>query len=111
VGSGVVHRLRGEAVQEMCSGVQGLCLVAGRERRLKEEATGHVGGGANDVFGSGVLRRGVGTRETQLDTMVRKKVGANQAGRTLTCVSGQSGTRSVAVAMSMEGTGSRTTER
>jgi hypothetical protein len=33
VGSGVAHRLRGEAVEEMCGGVQGLCPVAGRERR------------------------------------------------------------------------------
>jgi hypothetical protein len=30
VGSGIAHRLRGEAV-EMYSGVQGLCLVTGRE--------------------------------------------------------------------------------
>jgi hypothetical protein len=35
VGSGLAHRLRGEAVEEMCGGVQGLCLVAGRERPKK----------------------------------------------------------------------------
>jgi hypothetical protein len=38
------------------------CRVGGRERRLKEEATNHVGGGANDAFGSTVLGRGVGAR-------------------------------------------------
>jgi hypothetical protein len=69
VGSRVAHRLRGETVEEMCGGVHGLCPVAGRERCLKEKATDHVGGGANDVFGPVVLGRGVGARETQLDTM------------------------------------------
>jgi hypothetical protein len=69
VGSGVAHRLRGEAVEEMCGCVQGLCPVAGRERRLKEKASDHVGGGANDAFGPTVLGRGVGTQETQLDAM------------------------------------------
>jgi hypothetical protein len=49
VGSGVAHRLRGEAV-EVCGGVQGLCPVAGMERRLEEKATDHIGGGANDGF-------------------------------------------------------------
>jgi hypothetical protein len=33
-----------------CGGVQGLCLVADRERRLEEKTTDHVGGGANDAF-------------------------------------------------------------
>jgi hypothetical protein len=75
VGSGVAHRLRGEVVDEMCGGVQGLCPVAGRERRLKKEATDHVGGGVNDVFGPVVLGRGVGVRETQLDA-VGKEEGA-----------------------------------
>jgi hypothetical protein len=49
--------------------VQGLCPVAGRERRLEEEAAEHVGGGADHAFGSAVLCRGVGARETQLDAM------------------------------------------
>jgi hypothetical protein len=55
----VAHRLRGKAVEEMGSGVQGLCLVAGRERRLKEETSNHIGGGADDALGSVVLGRGV----------------------------------------------------
>jgi hypothetical protein len=69
VGSEVAHHLRGEAVEEMCGGVQGLCLVADRERRLKEEAEDHVGGGVNDVFGPAILGRGVGARETQLNVV------------------------------------------
>jgi hypothetical protein len=73
VGSGVAHRLRGEAVEEMCGGVQGLCLVAGREGRLEEKAADHVGGGANDLFGPGILGRGVRARETQLDAMGEKE--------------------------------------
>jgi hypothetical protein len=47
----------------MCSSVQGLCPVVGRERRLEEEATDHVGGGANDAFDQTVLGRGVKVRE------------------------------------------------
>jgi hypothetical protein len=46
--------------------VQGLCPVAGRERRLEEKAADHIGGGANHALGPTVLRRGVGARETQL---------------------------------------------
>jgi hypothetical protein len=65
VGSGMVHRLRGKAVEKMCSSVQGLCLVA--SRRLKEKATNHVGDGANDAFYPIVLGRGVRARETQLN--------------------------------------------
>jgi hypothetical protein len=68
VGSGVAHRLRGEAV-EMCGGVQGLCPVVGRKRHLKKEATNHVCGGANDAFGPAVLGRGVGARERQLNVV------------------------------------------
>jgi hypothetical protein len=44
----------------MCGGVWGLCPVAGGERRLKEEATNHVGDGADDAFGPAVPGRGVG---------------------------------------------------
>jgi hypothetical protein len=44
--------------------MQGLYPVAGRERRLKEKATNHVGGGANHAFRPAVLDRGVGARET-----------------------------------------------
>jgi hypothetical protein len=75
VGSGVTHRLREEAVEEMCGGVQGLYLVARRERRLKEKATDHVGGGANDAFGPAVLGKSVRAREMQLN-VVGEEVGA-----------------------------------
>jgi hypothetical protein len=68
-GEWVAHRLRGEAIQGMCGGVQGLCPLAGRERRLEEKATNHVGGGANDAFGLAILRRGVGEREMQPNAM------------------------------------------
>jgi hypothetical protein len=65
----VAHRLRGKTVEEVGGCVQGLCPVAGRERRLEEKAAEHIGGGADHAFGSTVLCRGVGARETQLDTM------------------------------------------
>jgi hypothetical protein len=73
VGSGMAHLLRGEAVEEMGGGVQGLCPVAGRERRLKEEAADHIGSGVNDAFGPTVLGRGVGARVTQLDAVGEKE--------------------------------------
>ena len=56
----MAYRLRGKTVEEVGGSVQGLCLVAGRERRLKEKASGHVGCGPNDAFGPIVLGRGVG---------------------------------------------------
>jgi hypothetical protein len=59
VGGGVAHRLRREAV-EVGGGVQGLCPVAGREGRLEEKATNHIGGGANHALDPTVLGRGVG---------------------------------------------------
>jgi hypothetical protein len=40
-GVGVAHRLRGKTAEKVCGGVQGLCLVAGRERRLEEKITDH----------------------------------------------------------------------
>jgi hypothetical protein len=69
VGCRVAHRLRGKTVEEMRGCMKGLCPVGGRERRLKEKATDHVGGGANHALGPAVLSRGVGARETQLDAV------------------------------------------
>jgi hypothetical protein len=67
VGGGVAHRLRWETIEEVGGSVQGLCLVAGSERRLEEKATYHVGCGANHALGPTVLGRGVGARGTQLN--------------------------------------------
>jgi hypothetical protein len=67
VGSRVAHRLGGKMTEEVGGGVQGLCPVAGRERRLEEKATDHVGGGANHALCPTVLGGGVGARETQLN--------------------------------------------
>jgi hypothetical protein len=61
VGSRVAHRLRWEAVEEVGGCVQGLCLVTGSERCLKEKAADHIGGGSNHALGPTVLGRGVGT--------------------------------------------------
>ena len=58
--SRLAHRLRREAVEEMCGRVKALYLVAGRERRLEEKVADHVGGVANDAFSPTVLGRGVG---------------------------------------------------
>jgi hypothetical protein len=63
----VAHRLRWEAVEEVGSFVKSLCLVAIGERRLKEEATDHVGDSANHALGPTILGRGVGAREMQLN--------------------------------------------
>jgi hypothetical protein len=63
VGSGKAHRRQRKAVEEVGGGVQGLCLVAGRERRLKEKATYHISGGADHALGPSVLSGGVGAQE------------------------------------------------
>jgi hypothetical protein len=65
----LAHCFRGEAIEEMSSGVQGLCPVDGKERRLDEEATNHVGGDANDAFDLAVLGRSVRAREAQLNVV------------------------------------------
>jgi hypothetical protein len=72
-GEWVAHRLRGEAIEEMSSGVQSLCPVAGREKCMKEKAMNHIGGGANDVFNPTILGRGVRARETQLNAVGEEK--------------------------------------
>jgi hypothetical protein len=63
VGSGMAHRRRRKAVEEVGGGVQGLCPVAGRERRLKEKAADHISGGVNHALGPVVMSKGVGARE------------------------------------------------
>jgi hypothetical protein len=67
VGSTVAHRLGGKMVDEVGCGVQGLCPVAGRERRLEEKAADHVGGGANHALAPTILGGGVGAQETHLN--------------------------------------------
>jgi hypothetical protein len=73
VGSRVAHRLGGKMIEKAGGGVQGLCPVAGRERRLEEKAADHIGGGANHAFGPAVLGKGVRAQETQLDAMSEKE--------------------------------------
>jgi hypothetical protein len=73
VRSGVTVRLGGEAVDEMCSSVQGFHPITGRKRRLQEKATYHVGSGANDAFDSTVLSIIVGIWEAQLNAVGEKE--------------------------------------
>jgi hypothetical protein len=67
IGGGVTHRLRWEAVEEVGGYVYGLCLVAGRKRRLEEKVADHIGDIANHALAPTVLGRGVGARETQVN--------------------------------------------
>jgi hypothetical protein len=60
LGSRVAHRLGGKTAEEVCGDVQGLCPIAGRERRLEEKAADHIGGGANHVFDTTVLAEVLG---------------------------------------------------
>jgi hypothetical protein len=69
----VAHRLRWEAVEEVGGGVQGLCPVTCRERRLKEKVANHVGGGSKHAFSPTVLGRGVEEQETQLNVIGEKE--------------------------------------
>jgi hypothetical protein len=73
VGSRVANPLQWEAVEEVGGGVQSFCPAAGRERHLEEKAVDHIGGGTNHAFGLAVLGRGVGARETQLNTIGEKE--------------------------------------
>jgi hypothetical protein len=65
VWTGHTDRLDGEAVQQICGGVEPFYPVASRNRSLKKQRTRHIINGAKDVFGFTVLRRSVGTRHPQ----------------------------------------------
>jgi hypothetical protein len=67
VWTGRADRLGGEAVQQICGGVEPFYPVASRNRSLKEQGTQHIIDGANDAFGFTILRRSVGTRHPQKD--------------------------------------------
>jgi hypothetical protein len=67
VWTGRANRLGGEAVQQICGGVEPFYPVASQNRSLKEQGTHHIIDGANDAFGFTILRRSVGTRHLQKD--------------------------------------------
>jgi hypothetical protein len=62
VWTGRTGRLVGEAVQQICGGVEPFYPVASRNRSLKKQGTHHIIDGVNDAFGFTILRRSVGTR-------------------------------------------------
>jgi hypothetical protein len=64
---GHADRLGGEAVQQICGGVELFYPVANRNRSLKKQGTQHIIDGANDAFDFTVLRRSVVTRHPQKD--------------------------------------------
>jgi hypothetical protein len=57
--------LGGEAVQQICGGVEPFYPVASWNRRLKEQGTQHIIDGAKDAFNFTVLQRSIGTRHPQ----------------------------------------------
>jgi hypothetical protein len=67
VWTGRADRLGGEAVQQICDGVEPFYPVASQNRSLKKQGTQHIIDGANDAFGFTVPRRSVGTRHPQKD--------------------------------------------
>jgi hypothetical protein len=67
VWTGCADRLGGEAVQQICGGVEPFYPVASRNRSLKKQGTQHIIDGANNAFGFTILRRSIGTRHPQKD--------------------------------------------
>jgi hypothetical protein len=67
VWTGCADCLGGEAVQQICGGVEPFYPVASRNRSLKKQGTRHIIDGANDAFDFTVLWRSVGTRYPQKD--------------------------------------------
>jgi hypothetical protein len=65
VWTGCTDRLGGEAVQQICGGVEPFYPVASQNRSLKEQGTQHIIDGAKDAFGFTVLRRSVRIRHPQ----------------------------------------------
>jgi hypothetical protein len=62
VWTGRTDRLGGEAVQQICGGVEPFYPLASRNRSLKKQGTQHIIDGAKDTFGFTILRISVGTR-------------------------------------------------
>jgi hypothetical protein len=65
VWTGRTDRLGGEAVQQICCGVEPFYPVASQNRSLKEQGTQHIIDSANDAYDFTVLWRSVGTRHPQ----------------------------------------------
>jgi hypothetical protein len=73
VWTGCADRLGGEAVQQICGGVELFYPVVSRNRSLKKQGTQYIIDGVNDAFGFTVLRRSVGTRHPQKDSFGGKE--------------------------------------
>jgi hypothetical protein len=71
--SGMVDRLGGKTINEVCGSVQRLNPVVCGKRSLEDEATQHVGGGANHALNPTILRGGVGARESQLNIVIKEE--------------------------------------
>jgi hypothetical protein len=65
VWTGHADRLGGEAVQQICGGVEPFYPEASRNRSLKKQGTRHITNGAEDVLGFTIPRRSVWTRHPQ----------------------------------------------
>jgi hypothetical protein len=65
VWTGHVDRLGGEAVQQICGGVEPFYPVASQNRSLKKQETQHIIDGAEDALDFTILWRSVGTRHPQ----------------------------------------------
>jgi hypothetical protein len=62
---GRADRLSGEAVQQICGGVEPFCPVASRDRSLKKHGAQHIIDGVEDALDFTILWRSVGTRHPQ----------------------------------------------
>jgi hypothetical protein len=65
VWTGRTDRLSGEAVQQICGGVEPFYPVASRNRSLKEQGAQHIIDGAKDASDFTVLWSSVGTKHPQ----------------------------------------------
>jgi hypothetical protein len=64
VWAGRADCLVGEAVQQICGGVEPFFLVASRNRCLKKQGAQHIIDGAEDALGFTILWRSVGIRHS-----------------------------------------------
>jgi hypothetical protein len=55
------------------SGGEGICPICGRHRGLEEQCTSDIVSGAKHAFGLAILRRGVGARHAERDTVSEKE--------------------------------------
>lgn len=73
IGGDIGIGFRRADIEKICSGVESLCPVLGWHGGLKKKGTNNIIDSTKRTFSFAILRRGVGTRKTEKNAMVKKE--------------------------------------